>query len=72
MTAEGNHEWGCGYLNDTGPCTCGEVWTAESTVKDATKKASYLQGAERMVSGSTMRESLQRLDKIAQEIKNQE
>ena len=72
MVVEAYHDWGCGVLNGTGPCCCGEGWTVEAIGRDAKRQiAKPTKGHTQKISGLTMAESLKRLDKIAEEAKNQ-
>lgn len=76
MTAEAYHDWGCGSLNSTGACSCGDGWTVEAIEREATKQEKVTQALEKQNRakgvGLTMTESLEVLDRIAQEAKNQQ
>jgi hypothetical protein len=69
------HDWGCGALNNTAPCLCGDGLTAEEMEKRAGKnKTLEEKQAERdrkKGMGLDMRESLNRLDEIAAGVKSE-
>lgn len=73
MGVEAYHNWGCGALNGTAPCGCGEGLTVEAIHREAEKEAKAQQALaeenRRKGIGLSMPESLARLDQISKTTK---